>query len=129
MPFSNESRRSRIPLAQCAAGYFEKPVAGPALKVMVVLFAGNLIESSQFGSVDLPQPSSLDQQFQVAIDGCLVQRANGVPSRFEDLVDAQRSIDFEKNSLDGIPLIRFPLHTDSESNPSLDQTLLQARLQ
>ena len=98
MPFGNKSRWSCAPFIESAAGYFEKPIAGSALEMVVVFLARYLIESSQFGCVNLSQPPLLNQKLQVAIYGSLVQRTY------------RPAAGFEKDLLDGISLICFPLH-------------------
>lgn len=110
MPFGNKSRWSCAPFIESAAGYFEKPIAGSALEMVVVFLARYLIESSQFGCVNLSQPPLLNQKLQVAIYGSLVQRTYRPAAGFENFVNAQGPIGFEKDLLDGISLICFPLH-------------------
>jgi hypothetical protein len=135
MPFGNKSRWSCAPFVESAAGYLEKPIARPALKMMVVFLARNLIERSQFGRIDPFQPPLLHKKLQIAIYGCLIQRAHRPAPGFQNFINAQRSIRFEKNLLNGIPLICFPLHSGSTasdiqkgpvSNPSLHRPLIQA---
>ena len=62
MPFGNKSRRGRAPFIEGAAGYLEKSITGPALKMMVVFLARSLIEGSQLGRVYLLQPAILDEK-------------------------------------------------------------------
>lgn len=98
-----------------APGYLIKTVAGPALKMVVVFFARSFVERAKFGRIDFYEPSSLDKKFQVAVHRCLVERFHRSPSGFENFIDAQRPVDLPKNLLDGVPLVRFPLHTVSQA--------------
>ncbi len=115
MPFGNKSRRCGAPFIESAAGYLEKPIAGSALKMMMVLLARYLVKRSQFRRVDLLQPALLDKKLQIAIYGRLVQRTNHPAADFENFVNTQRPIRFEKYVLDGIPLVCFPLHFGSNA--------------
>jgi hypothetical protein len=117
-----KSRRSETALIECASGNFEKPVTGPALKMVMVLFAGSFVQGAQFRRVDLLKPTLLNKQFQVPIDGRLIQRPDCLSAGGQNLANLQRPVDFRKDILDCIPLICFPLH---ESHASPDQGLLQ----
>jgi hypothetical protein len=113
MPFGDKSRRGRASFIESAAGYFEKPIAGPALKMMVVFLARYFIERSKFGCVDLLQPALFDKELQITIYGCLIQRTHRTAPGLENIVDTQWPVRKKKDLLDGLSLTRFPLHLGS----------------
>ena len=108
--FRNKSRWCGVLFVESTTGYFEKPVALPALEVMVVLFSCPFIERTAPRSVDFLQPTLFNQDFQVAIDRCLIQRLDCPAAGFEDFIDVQRPVYISENLLNRIPLICFSLH-------------------
>jgi hypothetical protein len=130
MSFGNKSGRSEASLIESASGYFEKPVAGPALKVMVMLFPGYFIEDTSFGRVDSLQPPGFHQDFQVAIDCCLVEGADSLPAGLEYFIDTQRPVYLPEDFLYCITLIRVSFHSNPRAlHPSCTPALLQAHPQ
>ena len=81
--------------------------------MMVMFLTRYLIERPEFGCVDLLQPSLLDKELQIAIYGCLIQRTHRPASGLENFINTQRPVRLKKDLLDGVPLIRFPLHFGS----------------
>jgi hypothetical protein len=81
--------------------------------MMMMFLARDLIKSSQFGRMDLLKPPLFDQKLEIAIYGCLVQRAHHPAPGLENFFNTQGAIGFKEYILDGIPLIRFPLHYGS----------------
>ena len=109
MAFYDEASRSRFLLLQGAAGELEETVAGPASKMMVMFFPGSFIQGAQPRLVDLFQPPLLHQQFQVAIDRCLIQGRYDPAPRLQDFINSQRAVVPLKNLLDRISLVGLPL--------------------
>lgn len=81
--------------------------------MMVVFLTRYLIERPEFGRIDLLQPALFDKKLQIAIYGCLVQRTHRPAPGLKNFTNAQGPIRFEKDLLDGVPLICFPLHAGS----------------
>lgn len=81
--------------------------------MMVMLLARYLIKCPEFGCIDLLQPALLDKKLQIAIYSCLIQRTHRPAPGFEDFANTQWPVCLKKDFLDGIPLIRFPLHFGS----------------
>ncbi len=81
--------------------------------MMVVFFAGNLVESSQLRRVDFPQPSILNKKLQITVDSCLVEGFYNPAAGIKNFGNSQWPICIEKDFLDGISLVCFPIHFGS----------------
>lgn len=121
MSFRDKSGRRCAFFVECATVNFEKPVAGSALKMMVMLLSRSFIKSAFFRRTDLFQPAVFDKNLEVSIDSRLVERFDGTSTFLEDFMDTQRSVNSLENVLNGVPLVCFSFH------PSIHQLILAFR--
>lgn len=106
----DESGWGRTLFVESTSGYFKKPVTGPALEMMMMFLPGPFVKNAPFRCMYLLQPSFLDQDLKIAIDGCLIQRSDGPATDLQNFIDSKRPVNFPEDFLDGIPLTCFSLH-------------------
>ncbi len=106
MTIRDKAGRSRVLLVQRAAGEFEQTAAGPALKVVVMLFPGSLVKRSKGGLVDLSEPSLCHQQFEITIDSRLIEGPYRPAPGIQDFFNAQGPVVLPEDLLDRMPLAR-----------------------
>jgi hypothetical protein len=111
VPLGDEAGRRGTLFVENASGYLEKPVAGPALEMMMMFLAGSFIGHTFLEGVDLLEPPCFDQDFEIAIDGGQVEGSDFEASRFQNFMDAERSVDVSENFLDSGSLTRFSFHS------------------
>jgi hypothetical protein len=78
--------------------------------MVMVLLAGSFIGHTLFESVDLLEPPCFNQDFQVAIDSCQIERSDFAAARFENFLDAERPVRVFENFLDSGSLMRLSFH-------------------
>jgi len=110
MPLSKKSGRSSDPLIQPASGYFEYAIARSALEMVMVSLARAFVYRADSGRIDLLQPAIFNQEFQVAINGRLVQRSYGFAAGLQYFLHPQGPVRLSEYLLDRVPLIRHPFH-------------------
>ena len=71
---------------------------------MVMRLASSFIEDSQLGVFDNAEPSGCHQQFQVSIDGSLIQRFDPFTTCLQDFLNPQWPVFPQENILNGISL-------------------------
>ena len=99
MAFGHKARRRELLFIQGATRNLKEPVAGPALKVVVVVLSGPFIEHAEAGGDDLSEPPRFHQALQVAIHGRLVQRPYREAAGLQDFIDAQGPIHHPEDHL------------------------------
>lgn len=109
MAVGDKARRSELLFIQRTTRKLEQTITGPALKMVVMFFPGSFVERPQSRPVDLLEPPLLHQQFQVAIDGRLIQRFHALPPCLQDFINSQRPVVLPEDLLDGMPLAGFSL--------------------
>jgi hypothetical protein len=108
-----ETGRSQTLFIERTSVYFKEPVAGSALEVMVMFLPGSFVENTAFRRKNLLQPSVFDQDFQISINGCLIQGSDVPSADFQNFVDSKRPVNFPEDFLNCIPLTRFSLHSNT----------------
>jgi hypothetical protein len=131
--FRDKPWRNGTVIVEGASLNFIHSVAGSALEMVMVFFAGYLIKRTQLRSIDSFQPSGFNKEFQIAVDGGLIQRFHRPAAHLQYFVNTQRSIIVSENFLNGCPLICFSLHfislVFSAKHPKAHSVILQEDLQ
>jgi hypothetical protein len=102
--FGDKTRRRGVLFVQGAPWQIKEMIAGTAVKIMVMGFAGSFIKNSQLGMFDDSKPPGCHQKFQVSIDGGLIQRPDPFTARLQDFLNPQGPVFLQKNFLNGISL-------------------------
>jgi len=74
------------------SGQLVDTVAATAVKMVVMTFAAPLVQRPHGGMADLGEPSFVEQQFEVSVDGGQVEGGNLSAGILEYLVDTQWAI-------------------------------------
>jgi hypothetical protein len=121
MSFRDKPGRRRAFFIKSATVNFEKPVAGSALKVMMMLLSRSFVKCDFFRRTDFFQPAVFDKNLEISIDSRLVQCFDGTSTFLQDFMDTQRSVNSFENVLNGVPLVGLSFH------PSIHQLILAFR--
>jgi hypothetical protein len=111
MAFRDESGRGRALFVESAPVNFEKPFTGSAMEMMVMLLAGPFVERTPLRRVDLLQPPLFDQDFQIAVDSCLVQGSDRSAPDLQNFMDTQGPVNLPEDFLDCVSLTCLSLHS------------------
>ena len=90
--FGDKAWRRGVFFVQGAPRQIKEMIAGTAVKIMVMGLAGSFIKDSQLGVFDDFEPSGCHQQFQISINGSLIQRLDPFTARPQDFLNPQRSV-------------------------------------
>lgn len=92
--FGDKARGRGVFFVQGASRQVKKMIAGSAVKIMVMILAGSFIQDSQIRVFDDFKPPGCHQQFQISIDGSLIQGTDPLTARLQDFLNPQGPVFF-----------------------------------
>lgn len=105
--FHNKPFRGCFIFPEGTTREFKGPVAPAAVKVVVMPLPGSFIQSPERRMGHTFQPPVVDENLDVPIDRCLVERLHELAAIFENLVHSQRPLMLPEGLLYGHSLGRF----------------------